>query len=311
MTLPHLTSPTPFLTECGMETTLFYKHHIPLPCFSSTPLVDTPHGRALITSFYTSYARIAAAYNTGIILDTRTWRASTPWAAPLKLTETKLLELNRSAVRLLQDFRPHCPAPLVISGTLGPQHDAYADTSDTISLETARDGYAAQIRVLAAEGVDMLTLATVTNLNEAVAFLQLAREVDLPAVVSFSLESDGALLGGRTLESAVRCVDEATDGYAVYFGVNCVHPCRIAEALRGVSAEVRARIGMVRGNASLKTHAELDGTDKLDRGDVSVFVDGFAEVMRAVPGVRAVGGCCGTDEEHLQAIAGRFIPGTE
>ncbi|KAL5355524.1 hypothetical protein BJX96DRAFT_64695 [Aspergillus floccosus] len=78
MTLPHITSSKPFLTECGMETTIFYKNRIPLPCFSSTPLVDTPSGRDLITSFYTSYANIAAAQNTGIILDTRTWRASAP-----------------------------------------------------------------------------------------------------------------------------------------------------------------------------------------------------------------------------------------
>ncbi|KAL5355523.1 Homocysteine S-methyltransferase [Aspergillus floccosus] len=154
----------------------------------------------------------------------------------------------------------------------------------------------------------MLTLATITNLNEAIAFLQLAREVNLPAVVSFSLESDGKMLGGRTLECAIRAVDQATDGYAVYFGVNCVHPLRIAEALRKVPGEVRGRIGMVRGNASLKTHEELDGCEELDRGEISVFVDGFEEVMKWLPGVRAIGGCCGTDEEHLQAIAGRFVP---
>ncbi|KAL4894905.1 hypothetical protein BDV59DRAFT_175236 [Aspergillus ambiguus] len=65
MALPHLISSRPFLTECGMETTIFYKHNIPLPCFSSTPLIDTEAGRTLITSFYHSYANIAASHRTG------------------------------------------------------------------------------------------------------------------------------------------------------------------------------------------------------------------------------------------------------
>lgn len=290
-----------------METSIFYQHRISLPCFSSTPLVDTDSGRQLITAFYAAYARIAASRGTGIILDTRTWRASAPWAQPLDLPEPKLLALNRAAVHLLLAFRAASPAPVIVSGTLGPLQDAYADPSADISLAAARGAYAAQVRTLAAEGVDMLTLATITNLNEAIAFLQLAREARLPAVVSFSVESDGRLLGGRSLESAIRAVDEATDGYAVYFGVNCAHPVRIAAALREMPVAVRERIGMVRGNASLKTHEELDNCETLDRGELPVYIDGLEQALVHLPKVKAIGGCCGTDEEHLQALADRFV----
>jgi homocysteine S-methyltransferase len=312
MTLPQLTSPKPFLTECGMETTLVYKDKVHLPCFSSLPLVDTDSGRNLISHYYNSYISIAAAAGTGIVLDTRTWRGSTPWAKPMGLSTDKLLELNRAAVRLAKEARNSAMGgenniPIVISGTMGPLRDAYEDTSGVITLEDAREGYREQVGVLADAGVDLLALFTVTNLNEAVAVVELAREVRLPVVVSFSIESDGRLLGGRSLESAIRTVDERTGAYVAYYGVNCAHPLRISAALREVPEDVRGRIGLIKANASLKSHEELDNSETLDRGDIAVYTDGFEGVLPLVPNLRVTGGCCGTDEEHLEAIAKRCI----
>ncbi|RHZ51673.1 homocysteine S-methyltransferase family protein [Aspergillus thermomutatus] len=312
MTLPQLVSPKPFLTECGMETTLVYKDKIHLPCFSSLPLVDTDSGRKLISHYYNSYISIAAINGTGIVLDTRTWRGATPWAKPLGLSTDKLLELNRAAVRLAKEARNNAMGgenniPIVISGAMGPLRDAYEDTSASITLEDAREGYREQVGVLADAGVDLLSIMTVTNLNEAIAVVELAREVRLPVVVSFSIESDGRLLGGRSLESAIQTLDGKTGGYVVYYGVNCAHPVRICAALRDLPEDVRRRIGLIKGNASLKSHDELDNSDTLDRGDISVFTDGFEGVLPLVPNVKVIGGCCGTDEEHLEAIAKRCI----
>ncbi|KAL4894898.1 Homocysteine S-methyltransferase [Aspergillus ambiguus] len=203
------------------------------------------------------------------------------------MPEEKLLALNRAAVQLLKDIRTNLTVPIVVSGTMGPLQDAYEDSTDAISLDAAHDGYREQIRSLAAEG--------------------LTKETGLPAIVSFSIESDGNILGGCTLESAIRRVDEATDRYATYFGVNCAHPLRIVSALQNMSIEVRERIGMVRGNASLRAHEELDNSQTLDRGDISVYIDGLEKALEYLPRIRAIGGCCGTDEEHLQAIANKFM----
>ncbi|KKK25243.1 hypothetical protein ARAM_003182 [Aspergillus rambellii] len=290
MPLPHLqpSSRKPFLSECGLETTLVYKHNIALPCFSSTPLLEDPAATALITTYYKAYIAIARSRNTGVILETRTWRASAPWAEPLGYTVAKLMQLNRDAVGLAKRVKQEeeeeesgSGAPILISGALGPLRDAYEDTSASVSVDDARAGYREQ----------------------ALAVVELAREVGLPVAVSFTIESDGCLLGGRTLEGAIRAVDEATQGYAAYFGVNCAHPIRIAEALRRVPGDVASRIALIRGNSSLKSHEELDNSATLDRGDLPVFVSGFAEVLGCLPGVRVLGGCCGTDEEHLGAIA--------
>lgn len=225
------------------------------------------------------------------------------------------MDLNREAVRLVKEVKRDSEATgkthIVISGTMGPLRDAYEDSTASISLQDAREGYQEQVFTLAESGVDLLSLMTVTNLNEAVSVVQLAREAGLPVVVSFSIESDGKLLGGRSLESAIREVDIATDRYATYFGVNCAHPLRIHGAVRQMSSDVRDRIGLIKGNSSLKSHDELDRSDALDRGDIPTYIAGFKDVMMALPNVRAVGGCCGTDEEHLRAIGDNYCVGKD
>lgn len=309
MALPHLTSKIPFLTEAGLETTAYHTYKIDLPCSSGTTLLTSDQGRELVKSLYTSYAEIAEVSGTGILLATRTWRASTAWAKPLGYSVDELLDLNRAAVRFLKIVREEVnktnpDVRIVIDGVVGPLRDAYEDySSDEISVETAKESYHDQIRTLVEEGVEIISLMTVTNLHEAIAVVELAKEMKIPVAVSFSLESDGKLLSGLSLENAIQTVDKATGGYTAYFGINCVHPVRIIKPLESMDLNVRQRIGLIRGNASLKSHEELDNSDTLDRGDIPTFISALKQVILLLPGIKVVGGCCGTDEEHLSALA--------
>ena len=51
------------------------------------------------------------------------------------------------------------------------------------------------------------------------------------------------------------------------------------------------------------SHAELDAAEELDRGDVAGLARHYADLQRTLPDLRVVGGCCGTDIEHVAAIA--------
>ncbi|QKX53180.1 uncharacterized protein TRUGW13939_00256 [Talaromyces rugulosus] len=309
MALPHLTSAIPFLTEAGLETTAYHTYKIDLPCSSGTTLLTSESGRELVRSLYKSYANIAASSGTGILLATRTWRASSAWAKPLNYSEDELRDLNYAAVHFLKQVRNEVnktnPAVrIVLDGVVGPLRDAYEDySSDEISVDSAKEAYRGQIRTLVEEGVEIISLMTVTNLHEAIAVVELSKEMQIPVAVSFSLESDGKLLSGLSLENAIQTVDKATDGYTTYFGINCVHPARILQPLENMDLDVRQRIGLIRGNASLKSHEELDNSDTLDRGHIPTFVSALKQVLLLLPGIRVVGGCCGTDEEHLTALA--------
>ena len=304
--LPQLTSSKLFLTEAGLETTLIYKRNIHLPSFSALPLLNTKEGTETLLAIYQDYINIALTHSTGIVLETRTWRGSPAWSSKLDLSVPQILNLNHAAVKILRDLRQKIETPstpIVISGTLGTLQDAYQDSTDTVSFSQAQENYRAQVRVFAEEGVDMVSIMTATNLNEAAAAVCVAREYNLPILVSFSIEIDGRLQGGRTLEDALREVDRRTENYTTYFGVNCAHPRHIRTALRGVPEDVRLRIGSIRGNASLKSHDELDNSLVLDRGDISVWVREFNGLLNNLPQLKVVGGCCGTDEEHIETLA--------
>lgn len=305
--LPQLTSSNLFVTEGGIETTLIYRKNLDLPSFSTLPLLNTEDDRQTISSIYQENVNIALAHSTGVVLETRTWRGSPLWSSEIGLSIPQILDLIRTAVQILHDIRNKTPSTsVVISGALGPLQDAYQDSTGTVSFGQAREYYGPQIHAFAEEGVDMLCIMTVTNLDEATAAVSLAREYNLPIHVSFSVETDGQLRGGRTLESAIRAVDRLTENYTTYFGVNCAHPRYIIKAVRGMHTDVRSRIGSIRGNSSLKSHDELDNSLVLDRGDISVWVREFNELLNMLPGLKVVGGCCGTDEEHIDAIASRI-----
>ncbi|CAG7959679.1 unnamed protein product [Penicillium nalgiovense] len=254
------------------------------------------------------YVNIALAHSTGVVLETRTWRGSPLWSSEIGLSIPQILDLNRTAVKVLHGIRNKTPSTsIVISGALGPLQDAYQDSTGTVSFAQARDYYGPQIHAFAEEGVGMLCIMTVTNLDEATAAVSLAREYTLPIHVSFNVETDGRLRGGRTLEHAIREVDRLTESYTTYFGVNCAHPRYIIQAVRGMHTDVRSRIGSIRGNSSLKSHDELDNSLVLDRGDLSVWFREFNELLNMLPDLKVVGGCCGTDEEHIDAIASRIV----
>ena len=63
-----------------------------------------------------------------------------------------------------------------------------------------------------------------------------------------------------------------------------------------------SRVGLVRANASCKSHAELDESTELDAGDPEEFGHQYAELLERLPNLRVVGGGCGSDHTHIREI---------
>ena len=70
-----------------------------------------------------------------------------------------------------------------------------------------------------------------------------------------------------------------------------------------IQAPWLGRIGGVRANASTLSHAELDEALELDRGDPADLAARYLGLRTALPSLHVVGGCCGTDHHHVEAIA--------
>ena len=118
-------------------------------------------------------------------------------------------------------------------------------------------------------------------------------------MISFTVETDARLPSGQELRDAVAQVDEATNGAPAYFMVNCAHPIHFEDVLAEGGLE---HVVGLRANASTKSHAELDEAEELDQGDPGDLAERYRRLRPLMPNLTVVGGCCGTDERHIEAI---------
>ena len=64
----------------------------------------------------------------------------------------------------------------------------------------------------------------------------------------------------------------------------------------------------MRANASCRSHEELDNSTDLDAGDPAELADQHDLLVRRHPQITILGGCCGTDNRHVAAIARTHAP---
>lgn len=300
--LPQASGET-LLTDGGLETTLIFDHGFDLPQFASFPLVDSDEGRSALLAYYRSYVDVARAHDMSVVLDTPTWRASTDWGATLGYDDDALRSVNHAAVELLMGVRAESETAdlkVVISGNLGPRGDGY-DSGEQMTSEEAEAFHLPQIRALTDAGADVITALTMTYPAEAIGIARAAKSVSMPVVVSFTVETDGRLPTGEHLGEAIDAVDADTDGFPVAFGINCAHPDHFTATLKE-GGEWVSRIGLIRSNASRMSHEELDNADELDAGDRIELGHQYADLQRLLPNLAVMGGCCGTDHGHIDAI---------
>lgn len=291
-----------FLTDSGLETDLIFNRGIDLPCFAAITLLMRPDGEALLRDYYLSHAGIAESSGLGFVLESVTWRASPDWAAPLGLSGTELDGLNRRAVALLHDIRRELSAiPTLVSGCIGPRGDGYvADAA--MNAEEAHRYHRHQARLLAEAGVDLVTALTMPTVAEAIGVARAVADAGVPLALSFTVEVDGTIPEGVPLLDAIAQVEEATSAFPLHYMVNCAHPDHFGPAL-DPAHPATARIGALRANASRRSHAELEAMTELDAGNPAELGRAHADLLSRHPGIRVVGGCCGTDIRHVAAIA--------
>jgi S-methylmethionine-dependent homocysteine/selenocysteine methylase len=301
-TLPQLSGRT-FITDGGMETDLIFHRGLELPHFASFVLLEDEPGRDALRNYFRPYIAIARERDVGIVLDTPTWRANPDWGAKLGYTADELERVNRRGVTLLEELRAEAgdELTLLISGCIGPRGDGYRADALMTAGEAERY-HAPQIETFAETSADLITALTMTYAHEAAGIARAAVTHGMPVVISFTIETDGRLPSGQSLGDAIEQVELATDGAPAYFMVNCAHPTHMAPAFADDGPWLD-RVRGLRANASAKSHAELDESEELDEGNPSELADQYRDLAATLRNVTVVGGCCGTDQRHIAAIA--------
>jgi homocysteine S-methyltransferase len=292
-----------FLTDAGLETDLIFNHGIEIREFAAHTLLPNPDGREAIANYFRGFLALAKDYDAGFVLDSQTWKAHLHWAKNLVATEQELHEANKDSIALIAELRDEFAGnskPIVLNGVIGPRGDAYAPEARLAASE-AEEYHSKQIGWLAETEVDMITALTFTQSDEAIGVVRAAQSAGLPVVISFTVETDGNLPTGQPLNEAIGAVDNATDGAAAYFMVNCAHPDHFFGVFDD-SAWVR-RIRGLRCNASRLSHEELDECEVLDDGDPVELASQYKAITTLMPWLNVFGGCCGSDLRHVARIA--------
>lgn len=292
-----------FLTDGGMETEFIYKKGIELPHFAAFKLLENNDNKAAVEHYFRDYFNLAKAYDAGFILGGFTWRANNDWGPKLGYnTPQAVNRLIKDIINYLADLRAKYETtdmPIILSGSMGNRGDGY-DPGKLMTAHQAEQYHNIQIKSFVESDVDIISALTLNNSIEAIGIVRAARKHNMPIAVSFTVETDGNLPTGQSLQDAIEKVEQATDGYPLYYMVNCAHPSHFSHLLTTGENWTR-RVRGIRANASRCSHADLDKSTELDDGNPVEFGVEYQEILSQNPQINIIGGCCGTDHRHVEA----------
>ncbi|HSS62946.1 MAG TPA: betaine--homocysteine S-methyltransferase [Gammaproteobacteria bacterium] len=211
--------------------------------------------------------------------------------------ENRVGELNRAAGEIARRSVDSCGHPVVVAGSMGPTGELFSPLGP-LSHDEGAEIFAGQARALAAGGVDLLWIETMSSKEELEAALTGGRSTGLPLVCTLSFDTNGRTMMGLSPAELAKMCREATEP-PLAFGANC-----------GVGAP-----DLLAGLLSIDEDALSDAVvvAKANCG-IPVFEDGeicytgtpglMADYARLAfdAGARIIGGCCGTTPAHVAAM---------
>jgi homocysteine S-methyltransferase len=273
------------------------------PQIAHAGLIYDSRSRDVLADVHRNYIEIAKRHHIPIVAFTDTWRAS---AERIAASAFHGHAVNRDNVEFLRGVASGAESRVFIGALTGPRGDAYRPREAPTAAEALRY-HAFQIDELAASGVDLIVAATMPAFPEAKAVAHLMARSRVPSMLSFVVRPEGTLLDGKPLGDAIREIDDAYDPALLGYSINCVHPDTALQALLHLPAELRARVLAFQGNTSSLPPEEVDDLPHLDSMDAQPFAAAVATLARRTR-IRMVGGCCGTDGNHIDALACALTP---
>jgi homocysteine S-methyltransferase len=271
-------------------------------------LVYSRQGQAALRQIYRQYLDIGRMAGLPLLTCAPTWRAN-----PARLQQAGYddqADVNGDCVRFLASIRAEYGAyagQVFVGGLMSCQGDAYKP-AEALPADEAAAFHRPQARALAAAGADFLLAATLPAASEALGLARAMASSGLPYALSFVLRPGGTLLDGTPLHQAVATIDSAVEPAPLFYMANCVHPTvfesAFAAAISQSPAVARRLIGL-QANTSTKSPEELDNRGSLDGAQPEPFASAMVGLHHWF-GTKILGGCCGTDNRHIAAIARRL-----
>src|SRR6201981_2734875 len=225
--------------------------------------------------------------------------------APLVLAEYGLQaeaqELNKKAAELARaaaDEFHTASKPRFVAGSMGPTTKAITVTGG-VTFAGLRENYYVQAKGLVEGGADLLLVETCQDTRNIKAALlaieKLSKEIgsQVPVIVSVTIEPMGTMLAGQTVEAMWASLRHAKP---LAFGMNCATgPEFMTDHIRTLSAATGEFVSCYPNAGLPDEEGKYLETPTSLAAQLEKFVDhGWLNL---------VGGCCGTTEKHIAAIA--------
>ena len=254
----------------------------------------------ILEGFYRAYIDTAVKHGLPIAIGTATWRASQERISASSFADRPVNEDNVQFLKGIRDTYADSGITILIEGDIGPRGDAYKPEEALGAIE-AQSFHSYQIEALASSGVDYLQASTFPAITEALGVAAAMSATRLPYVISFVVDKSGCLLDGTKLSDAVGQIDDEVGANDANFAINCVHPSVLKTALDR-NPEIHGRVISFHANTSDLSVEELDDSDELITEDPDSFARVYGDLL-AAHNIKIVGGCCGTNPDHIKAIA--------
>jgi len=287
--------------ECGL-----HDHSHDLQGDNDLLVITQPH---VIRAIHDAYLAAGAD-----IIETNTFTATSIAQADYKL-ESRVRDINLAAAVLARQCADRWSAttphkPRFVAGALGPTNRTASISPDVndpgarnVTFDALAASYGEAIEALAEGGVDLFLVETVfdtLNAKAALAALDVFFERcgrRWPVIVSGTItDASGRTLSGQTTEAFWNSVRHARP---LAVGLNCALGAALMRPYLAELAHVATDTFVsCYPNAGLPNPMVETGYDETP-AQTSGYLREFAQSGL----VNIVGGCCGTTEEHIRAIA--------
>ncbi len=211
--------------------------------------------------------------------------------------QNRVAELNRAAAEVARRAADAVDRPVLVAGSIGPTGEILMPVG-ALDPADAEAAFRAQAEALAAGGVDILWIETMSSAEELEAAVRAASGPGLPVCATMSFDTNGRTMMGLTPDAALGLAHRFSPALAG-FGANCgIGPAQLLATLLGFSRlERQGEVIIAKGNCGIPEYR--DGAIHYT-GTPEIMAD-YALLARDA-GARVIGGCCGTRGEHIAAM---------
>ncbi|ETN94754.1 homocysteine S-methyltransferase family protein [Zhouia amylolytica] len=264
------------------------------PDLIHSPLIYDEHGSIEMKTVFKSYIDLANKTASPFVVCTPTWRANKQNVFKSGVN----VEINQDAVKFMQSLKQEYPLlenKLVIGGTIGPKNDCY-QPDQGLSAEEAEEFHEWQIEELVKGGAQFVIAETIPNVTEALGIAKACSKKNINYIISFVIARDGRILDQTDINTAIKYIDSEVERPPLGYFINCAHPSFLCADKQ--PKEVFDRLIGFMGNASDLDHCDLDNATQLHTDAISNWGNEML-TLNHVYGVKILGGCCGTNAEHI------------